>query len=228
MADSIQHTRLGRIGGDSQYKPHDIQTHSKFVRILRIALPVIAAAVISVLFVWPQMDQTILAVEKTAASIETIEGTNRLLSAKYQSVDNKNQPYTIMADQAMQAMDNKDVVILDKPMADLQMNDGRWLAAQSAKGSYSQSKERLVLSNGVRIFHDDGYQLITDHMDIDFNTGRAEAKQAVSVDGPDGSIEASGMDIFDMGNHIIFRGPAKAVILMGNNADVNDGGAETQ
>ena len=63
--------------------------------------------------------------------------TNWLIR-KFQSEDSDNQPYTITADKATQNSENMDKILLDKPVADISLKGGNWVALKAKQGAYNQ------------------------------------------------------------------------------------------
>ena len=193
--------------------------YSSFIRSMRIALPLSALAIVAVLFSWNMMkpDQVIpVKDEKTAAAI----GKNELLDPRFDSVDDKNQPYTITAARALQG-EKDGMMLLDKPMADIVLNNGNWLAIQSDQGAYRQESQRLILKSNVELFHDEGYTMKTQELDVDLEAGTARSDVVVNAHGPLGTLNANGLQADSKTETLIFTGPAKLVLYdTGDNKDI--------
>ena len=185
--------------------------HSLFIRRMRLILPIIAAIIMTVVFAWSNMsDENIIPAESPKAP-KTI-GKNELLNPRFESVDEKAQPYTITADRAQQGSDNEDLIILEKPLADILLNSGNWLAVKSQQGAFLQETQRLLLKGDVEMFHDQGYQMqMTElHVDLDKNTAWSETD--VYGQGPAGTLNAKGLKADNIKGNLIFTGPAKLVL----------------
>lgn len=185
--------------------------HSSLVRKLRLLLPLAALAIVVVMFSWSDMDKISAPVPREKISPQTV-GKNELLSPKFQSEDSNRQPYTITAEKAFQKSENLDQVILDKPVADINLKDGTWVALEAATGDFSQSSGNLVLDGQVKVFHDSGYELHTDHMDIDIKNETLSSTKPVTGHGPGADIEASGLTGTGDNKTLIFTGPAKLIL----------------
>jgi lipopolysaccharide export system protein LptC len=104
------------------------------------------------------------------------------------------------------------MVLLENPKGDITLKNGTRLAAEAEKGTYSQQTEKLLLEGHVRLFHDDGYELVTEKMLVDMQSQQAWSDREVSGQGPAGSIKATGLEA-DMGKgKLIFTGPVKLVL----------------
>lgn len=184
--------------------------YSAFIRSMRIVLPLFALGIIAALFSWNtlQPDQIApIAAEKAAPTI----GKNELLNPRFDSVDDKNQPYTITAERALQG-ENDGLMVLDNPMADVALNSGNWMAIKSEQGAFRQESQRLLLKSNVELFHDDGYTMKTQELDVDLEAGTARSDVKVDAHGPMGTIEASGLQADSKAETLIFTGPATLVL----------------
>jgi len=197
----------------SQYK----QGYSRFIRRTRLVLPIIALILIAVVLSWPNMDvNKDFIIEDTSGSPQDA-ASNALINPRFESVDPNNQPYTIIAARAVQSQDNENLVLLEKPSGDITLNSGNWLAIEADKGAYRQSEQQFLLQDNVNIFHDEGYQLQTAQLHLDFIKNMAWSDHDVRALGPRGTIEATGLQASGKDELIIFHGPAKMVIKRDNN-----------
>ncbi len=185
--------------------------YSRFVRQAKIILPLIAAMIVGVLLAWPQAQDAFEAIPQEELSLPTV-GQNELLNPRYESQDSKNQPYTITAARAVQSVHDPEVVMLDKPMADITLKDGTWLAVEALKGSYRQNTEQLLLEDTVKLFHDLGYEMKTEKLLVNLKTQEAWSDKDVHGHGPAGTLEATGMQAQTEEGRLIFTGPAKLVL----------------
>jgi lipopolysaccharide export system protein LptC len=143
----------------------------------------------------------------TAANIQ-----NELIKPVYNSVDDKNQPFTVTADKATQGRDNPDIVELEKPVAALTQADGSKIEGNAAIGLYEQKSQKLNLSGDVHLKHSDGFTLSTEELRVDLATQKAYSGRDVRVEGPDGTIDATGLEGDTETGTLIFTGPAKVIL----------------
>lgn len=187
------------------------KAYTRLVRFLRLALPLAALAIIAVLFSWPQMDDTLSTAQNETLLPQTTS-RNELLNPRFESADEKNQPFTITARRALQNDEDPDVILLDKPMADITLNNGAWLAAEAMRGAYRQDAEKLKLTGNVVLFHDKGYEMKTEELLVDLKNRLARTNVAVYGQGPAGTIEAEGVQAYSEGGKLIFTGPVRLVL----------------
>lgn len=184
---------------------------SASVKKLRLALPVIAGAIVVFMFVWSDMESVAPPPRKEKVAPQSI-GRNELLNPRFESEDTNQQPYTITAKKAFQESADLNRVILDKPIADISLKDGAWLAIEAEKGAFEQVKQTLTLENNVKLFHDDGYEMTTNAVNMDIVNEKAISTSPVQGHGPMGQIKSQGLIADGKTGVITFQGPATLTI----------------
>ncbi len=191
-------------------KTHN-RSYSLFVRWMRLVLPLAALGIVALLFTWSNLqEETALPVQEQAEA-RTI-GKNELVNPRFESTDEKKQPYTITARRAIQGESNEDLIILEKPVADMILNNGSWVAIEADKGAYRQDVQRLLLQGNVRLFHDRGYQMETARLHVNLDENYAWSEMDIYGQGPAGTLEAKGLKANNKTGHLIFMGPARLVL----------------
>ena len=71
----------------------------------------------------------------------------------------------------------------------------------------------LNMKEGVAIFHDSGYELHTEALQINLKQKTAYTSLPVQAQGPLGTIAAQNMSVLDQGNLIVFGGPATLTLF---------------
>lgn len=188
-----------------------------FVRSMRIILPLAAVALLAVVITWPDMEKRVEPIRKEELLPDTANMQNELLQPKFESVDEKDQPYTVTAALATQSRENPDIVNLKEPVGNMTLKDGGWVEIEAHTGIYEQREEKLFLSGAVKLTNDGGYTLTSDEMRINLNTSEAFSDKDVNVQGPDGTIDATGMEAFSGTGVLVFKGPAKMVLTSAGN-----------
>lgn len=205
-------TRLSRIGGKGENTMAKVnRRYTLFVKSLRWILPLIAVGMTVVIVTWDDGGRTKpMQKEELLPQSENIQ--NELVKPVFNSVDNKNQPYTVTADKATQSRQDPDLIELEKPIANLQQNDGSKLDGEAASGLYQQKEQKLNLEGAVKLKHSNGYTLSTEELRIDMVTQKAYSGMDVHVEGPAGSIDATGLEGDANSGALIFTGPAKVIL----------------
>ena len=187
-----------------------------FVAVMKLILPALAAALLLLLVVWPQLDpgKDPLGLGLSGLSIERPNDLS-MLNARFSGYDKQNQPFVITADVANQAPEDENLITLELPKADLTLENGAWLALTASEGLYDRGAETLDLSGQVSFFHDQGFELHTETALIDLETGMASGTDPVTGHGYFGDIEAEGFQLFDRGERILFTGQSRVLIQPG-------------
>lgn len=212
MADNNpeKKTRLEQLTRPQEHKLPG-RFYTGFVRFLRLALPLAALSIIALLFSWPQMEETLIEAQDESL-IPAATSRNELLSPRFESADEKNQPFTITAKRALQSDTDPDIILLDKPMADITLNSGAWVAAEAMNGQYRQEAEKLMLEGDVVLFHDKGYEMKTEQLMVDLKGRQASSEADIYGQGPAGTIKATGLQAYSEGGKLIFKGPVRLVL----------------
>ena len=197
-----------RFSGRSRY--------SSFVGVMKLALPLMATALVLLLVAWPQLisDDGRFGLSLSRIGAEQTENLS-MLNARFEGRDELNRPFSITADTATQASGDADLVDLEAPKADLTLEDGTWLALTARVGRYRPKRETLDLNGNVSLFHDQGFEFATEAASIDLGEGSAAGSAPVRGQGPAGELEAEGFRIFDHGERIVFTGKSRLLLYSG-------------
>lgn len=185
--------------------------YTTFVRIMRLALPLVAIGIIGLLLSWTRVEETMAPIPKEAVVPQTV-GKNELVNPRFESMDEKNQPFTITAQRAVQSARDPSVVLLDAPVADITLTNGTWLAAAADRGAYRQNADKLLLQGKVRLSHDEGYEVTTDKLLVNLKSREAWSDEPVYGQGPAGTLQATGLQAHAGTEQLVFTGPVKLVL----------------
>ena len=211
--------KLSGLSRGENQPSFDAHRYTKLIRSLKIILPLLALCIVAVLFTSNMFDSKTITPEAIQEDVTPVAGTNQLVNPRFDSVDEKNQPYTITAESALQNLksERKD---LTKPLADIVLNSGQWVAMQSDKGVFNQKTQKLRLDENVRLYHDAGYQFSLQAVDIDLKANTAVSDTQVNGHGPMGTLDAKGLQANGETEQLVFIGPAKLVLYDTDNNSI--------
>lgn len=209
--ESVAVDLLVRSDEDMALRASQTRRSSKWVRLMRLVLPVVALSIVVVLMVWSDHEAPLKPVPREEISPQTVS-RNELVNPKFQSEDNDAQPYTITADKATQNADDMDMILLDKPVADMSLKSGNWVAVKADQGAYNQKSGLLRLNGSVQVHHDTGYELRSEHLDMDIDEQTLQSDRAVTGHGPAAEITAQGLEADGKTDTLTFKGPAKLIL----------------
>jgi lipopolysaccharide export system protein LptC len=188
--------------------------YSRFANAMRIALPVIAGAIMILVIAWPQLVEQpkrfSLGVSKVTINDS---GGQQIVNARFTGTDRDDRPFTITADTASQPVKTPGVIDLAFPKADVAQENGSWVALSAETGLYDKNAQVLDLKGGVNLFHDTGYELRTATARVELDKGEASGVDPVSGQGPFGTLNSSGFRILDRGKRLIFTGKSRLVLF---------------
>lgn len=189
--------------------------YTRFVGLMKMALPAIAAALLGLIFVWPKVAPRDEAFQVAFANFNMkAVDTLSMTKPRYFGTDDKNLPFTLTADTATQVDPQNMAVALEKPVADLTNRDGSGMVVNSDVGFYRQKDGTLDLMGHVDLFQDSGYEMHTDSARLEVGPGNATGDEPTHGFGPSGTIEGEGFRLWERGKTILFTGKSKAVLTM--------------
>lgn len=194
--------------------------HRRMVAMLRIALPMAALLLATLVVVWPKLqnrERSGFTLTPTRVDPRELEQLT-MVSPRFVGLDAKQEPYTITAKTANQDKAGSDLILLDQPQADLTQKNGSWITVTAKNGRYQQKAQLLDLKGDINLFHDAGYEFHTEQARVDFANDNVTGEAPVTGQGPLGTIDAQGFMILDHGQTVIFTGQSKLHLNPGHHA----------
>lgn len=187
--------------------------YSSFVAFMKWLLPVLAVGLVGLVAIWPELaiEDNLIKVEAISISPSEIDSVN-MQNARYQGIDEQSQRYNLRAISAVQSKTLQDTFELDKPQADIALQDGTWLALNADTGSYDRTGQHLDLFGTVTVYHDRGHEMTTPSARIDLETGEAVSESPVRGQSPLGTLTAEGFRLAERGDVVIFTGKSRLVL----------------
>ncbi|OSQ50121.1 LPS export ABC transporter periplasmic protein LptC [Thalassospira alkalitolerans] len=189
------------------------------VTMLKLILPLIAAALMALVVLWPQIEQ----VQESgfrlgfSATPDDLMENVAMSNPRFFGVDSNRQPFTVTAMEAVEEPENDERpahMHLDTPQADITLEDGTWIALTADEGFYTETDGLLDLVGTVNLYHDQGFEIHTQQAEIEMDLGNAKGHEPVDGQGPFGTIKSdTGFELEDKGAVIRFLGNARLVIF---------------
>jgi lipopolysaccharide export system protein LptC len=197
-----------RRPGQPQVRPKGRRGMS--VRLLKVALPMIVVVSLGYVGYWwlesrgTVVDPTFI--QNMGSNNEKAEVT--VNDVKYDGKDKKGRPFSITADSASHADGDDRHIALKKPLADITMSSGAYVALTANDGILDRDADIITLNGDVTLFHDNGLSFQTDSATIDLNAKTAEGNDPVEGQNGDGELVSQGFRVRDEGDTIEFTGKA--------------------
>jgi len=182
----------------------DPHAHTRMVNLAKMALPALAAGILGLIVAWPLLQG---GTETRKAGPET--GQLEMLDARYLGAEKGKRPFEIRAERVTQIGGQGNAVTLMKPQAELTLDNGQWMTVSAERGRYDRENGKLTLEGEVTLFHDGGYEFMTQQAELDTEKGIAWGNVPVRGQGPSGDVDAGGFRILEGGDTIVFTGKAR-------------------
>lgn len=192
--------------------------YTRFVGLLKVVLPALALGILLLLVAWPRLGDP-------PAPLAVRPGDeSAMLNARYVGTDEKDRPFSVVAERAVRSASAPELVDLVRPEAEMTLEDGTWIFLRGDSGRYNEKTGKLLLLGSVDLIHDDGYEFRTDEAHVNVDEGTAWGDRPVQGQGPFGEIFAQGFRLFDKGQTVVFTGRARLNLAAEGGADGPSGG----
>ncbi|MEP3232226.1 MAG: LPS export ABC transporter periplasmic protein LptC [Hyphomicrobiales bacterium] len=185
--------------------------YSRRVRGLKFGLPIVGAIFI-VIFVAVAMTAHYLETPFGIATIDLTDGQVVMDSPKLNGFTASDSAYEIVADRALQDLNNPKKVLLEKIGATVTLADGNVVSVQANNGKFDIEGENLKLDSGVNVHMSAGYDAVLDDAEIDMKAGVMKTDSPVFIKAEIGEIRADSMIVRDNGNFIFFENRVRMVV----------------
>lgn len=185
--------------------------HSRMVVSLKVLLPSLAALLVGLVILWPQLqarqDEAISIVSETDAAPQD----QMMVNPRFFTVDGKGEPLNMTAENAYELPGETRRIRLNNVKADLVLKDNRFLALDAAAAVYFQSKDAVELSESVNLYSEDGFELNTTQAQIGLNDQNLKGTAETFIRTPAGTAVSDGFEITDGGTVVRLTGKTKVV-----------------
>ena len=212
-------TRTGGAADWQRRQKRRMRTHSRLVVSLKILFPSLAAVLIGLVIVWPQLNaQQEEQISLLASDVKDIAvpDDQAMVNPRFFSVDEKGEPFNLVAKKAFELPGETRRVRLNDIKADLLRRDNRWFALDSDVGVYSQKDDTMELSGQVYLYTETGEEIETTGAVVNMKTRDISGREKVFVRMPAGSAEADGFSVSQKGTMIRLTGKTRAVFYPEN------------
>jgi len=182
--------------------------HSRRVRVLRIALPLMAMGILS-LYALPSFLRVSVDKGRGTASVRAIElekGALKMIEPHVRGVNEKNESYDFTADTATQASVKADEMYLVNVRGRMTGQDGKVTTLTAPDGTHNSKADLITFNNGVTIRREPG-------LVAEFQTATAFMKEQKAISNTpvvvrlhESTIHADGVTLYWGESRAIFEG----------------------
>lgn len=195
----------------SDHEYRDAVRHSKRVRLLKIAMPVVGGLIILGLVATLAIRQFLLpGIDLGAIGYQ--DGKLVMENPNLNGFDKDKRPFKLSADRAIQNADQPRRVELVNIAATLPMDDTRFAEITAGNGVYDAEQKTLVLSQQIHVNTTDGMKIDLGDADVDIGKGSLKTPNPVFASTPQADISADSLLISDSGEQIVFEGTVRLTL----------------
>lgn len=194
-----------------------LERRRRLFRLLRIALPAGAAAIILLALFWPQLVGHNGRVDITVPeAAEDQKQPEAVVNATYSGVDRAGRPFTIRAESVRNPPGEEHVLQLIRPDAQISLKDGAMLTIAAATGLYRRDGDSLDLQGDVTLRRVPDLTVRTEEATIHLGDSTASGEQPVKATSSQGTLSGTGFRVADSGDTVFVTGPARMQIVGGS------------
>jgi lipopolysaccharide export system protein LptC len=221
MTASVAHpgtrafTATGRVDGDRIFRA--ARRHSRRVRVLRIAIPVMVLAGLAAILgaVWLNPLRMITRIPADIAGL-VISGTKiTMQQPKLSGYTRDARPYEMTARTAAQDLTKPNLVELRDLHANVEMQDSTKVTISALNGLYDTKDEMLTLRDDIVLISSTGYEGRLSEAHVDIRKGVIVSDKPVEVKMLNGMLNANRLEVTESGDLARFHGGVNMVMNVG-------------
>jgi lipopolysaccharide export system protein LptC len=188
--------------------------YARLVRVLRYALPAIAALMIGLVVAWPQLIGDGAGLIAPMGAPDQLDGADvmRMNNPRYVGRTSDAEPIGVSAASAYLDPAQPDRIHLERVAAEIARAGERGLQLLAGAGIYDRAAEDVDLSGGVELTTSDGYRFETPSVFLNLERGQALGSEPIAGAGPSGTIAAERFEFEDGGERLRFMGRVRVTL----------------
>jgi lipopolysaccharide export system protein LptC len=206
--------------GNSDRAFRSARRHSRVVRILRVAIPIVVILGFTGIFMLVYFNPLrMLAKLPIDVGNLVVAGTKITMEKPHLSgFTSDARAYELSADAAKQDLTKPDMIELSNLRAKVQMQDKSTVQISAAAGLYDNKSEMLNLERDIMLTSSAGYTSRLSEATVDIRKGNVVSKHPVEVEMLQGNLNANGLEIVDSGDLVRFDGGVNMTVMLNGTA----------
>lgn len=181
---------------------------------LKIALPLVAVGVIGYLSYSSYVTQSNTRVEiQKVEDAPKLDAGMKVSGIAFEGKSKSDRPFSVTALSATEAKNNKDLIDLEEPQAEIELSEQTWIAVTAEHGIYDRKLDKVDLNGAVTVYHDNGMTFTTEQAAMDLKTNIASGSAPVTGSDDRRQLSAEGFEMLDGGSTVLFKGRSSLKIL---------------
>ena len=190
-----------------------LNRYTRIVKMVKLALPAVAAILISILLIYPYLKNDIrdFQLDLTLPQKGELEKLH-ISNTPFYITDKDNKVSNFIASNIDETSPGSKLIKLTNPEGMIPQNDNLWINIKSPTGFFDQNKNLLELQQNVEVFYSDGINLNTSSAFFDFNKSLGYGNTPISGQGFLGNFKSQGFEIKTKENILILKGQTHITI----------------
>ena len=173
--------------------------YSRFVQFVKVALPLLALALLSTMFLFSRTINPEDAIPFAEVDVEQIAREQRLQDPNFSSVTSDGTMIMVVAEAAKPDAENPRRMDITEVTADIETPTGTLIKMKSEEAFYDGESNTMDLTGNVRLSTSSGYTLHSDMLIANLSESSLISPGPVDGAGPNGTLEAGQMELKTVG-----------------------------
>lgn len=215
---AAQRSRNGTAGGDWRRKQkRRMRRHTRMVVSLKVLLPSLAAVLIGLVIVWPQLTaQQDEGISLIAAEAENDKPQEQVMTnPRFFTQDDHGEPVNVVADSAVEIVNEDDenvrLIRFDNVRADILRKGDRFYALDAKQALYAQGGDEIELIGKVNLYTETGVEAETTRAVLNLKNRKVGGDSRILLRSPIAVAEAEGFETDADGTIVRLKGKTKAI-----------------
>lgn len=180
---------------------------------IQVGLPFLALTIVMGGLVWPLLtgDVVRMPVGRAPMSADRPDYAS-LERPRLSGLDRADRPYSLAAERATQRHRGDSELHLTAPRVELTAPNGRNIEVWSEAARFDRSENLMDFSGNVTARDDRGNTLVAQRLVVDPRAGSMTSDRPIRGFGPDGEVDAEGVEVRGHGDRVIFSGKVRLVL----------------
>jgi lipopolysaccharide export system protein LptC len=169
--------------------------YSTMVAWAKVALPMIALALLSTLFLFSRTPDPEAALPFSDVDIDQLIREQRLSRPRFAGTLDDGREITLVADTASATVRDPNIIVMNKIESRVALSQDAALTLSADLGDLDLGTQVVTLTGSVIALSTDGYRMITERLTVAMDTMRLASPEAIVLTGPGVTLEAGAMDM---------------------------------
>jgi lipopolysaccharide export system protein LptC len=180
-------------------------SYRRTVGVLRVVFPLVTAGVGGLLLMAAVPASKIDPLVFASAQQQQQTRPGLITNPRFLGVDEQQQPFSLKAASAQQQGGSGNLS-LDGISGSLSLHTGEKAEIRASRAWYDHQARKVFLQGSIKLNDGRGYALGINELAVDIHNKSAVTTGAVSGQTPEGAIAAGGMEVYEGGKRVVFRG----------------------